>query len=104
MNARARIGLALVLAALGALVLAPAAQAHATLEDTSPERGADVKTAPRTVTFRFDEPVEGNFGAVRVYDAKGRRVDDNKVVHPGGHAVQALAHAPGDAGESRRAG
>ena len=88
-NARARIGLALVLAALGALVLAPAAaQAHATLEGTSPERGAVVKTAPRAVTFRFDEPVEGNFGAVRVYDAKGRRVDDGKVVHPGGRGSE----------------
>jgi copper transport protein len=88
-NARARIGLALVLAALGALVLAPAAaQAHATLEDTSPERGADLKAAPRAVTFRFDEPVEGNFGAVRVYDAKGRRVDDSKVVHPGGRGSE----------------
>ena len=53
-----------------------------------PERGADVKTAPRAVTFRFDEPVEGNFGAVRVFDAKGRRVDDNKVVHPGGRGPQ----------------
>jgi copper transport protein len=69
--------------------LAPAAaQAHATLEGTSPARGADVKTAPRAVTFRFDEPVEGNFGAVRVYDARGRRVDDNQVVHPGGRGPE----------------
>jgi copper transport protein len=34
------------------------------------------------VTFRFDEPVEGNFGAVRVFDAKGGRVDDNQVGAP----------------------
>ena len=47
-----------------------------------------MKTAPRAVTFRFDEPVEGNFGAVRVYDAKGRRVDDSKVVHPGGRGSE----------------
>jgi copper transport protein len=88
-SARARTGLALVVAALGAIALAPAAaQAHASLEGTSPARGADLKTAPRAVTFRFDEPVEGNFGAVRVFDARGRRVDDNKVVHPGGRGPE----------------
>ena len=89
MNARARIGLALVLAALGALVLAPAAAlAHATLEDDLARARRRRETAPRAVTFRFDEPVEGNFGAVRVYDAKGRRVDDSKVVHPGGRGAE----------------
>jgi len=86
---RARAGLGLVVAACATAALAPAsAQAHATLEATSPARGANVKTAPRAVTFRFNEPVEGNFGAVRVYDAKGRRVDDNKVVHPGGRGPE----------------
>ena len=89
MTVRARAGLALAVAACAAAALAPAAaQAHATLEATSPARGADVKTAPRAVTFRFNEPVEGNFGAVRVYDAKGRRVDDDKVVHPGGRGPE----------------
>jgi copper transport protein len=87
-SVRPRLAGALSATALGVLVLAPAAaQAHATLEATSPARGADLKTAPRAVTFMFDEPVEGNFGAVRVYDAKGRRVDDTKVVHPGGRGA-----------------
>jgi copper transport protein len=82
---RGRLGLALAVATVGTALLAPpGADAHATLEATSPARGADLKAAPRAVTFRFDEPVEGNFGAVRVYDARGRRVDDSKVVHPGG--------------------
>ena len=41
MSRRARLGLALAVAARGGLVLAPsAAQAHATLEATSPARGA----------------------------------------------------------------
>ena len=53
-----------------------------------PRAAPTLKTAPRAVTFRFDEPVEGNFGAVRVFDAKGRRVDDDKVVHPGGRGPQ----------------
>jgi copper transport protein len=80
---------ALVLAALAGLALAaPSAQAHAELEGTSPARGAVLETQPAAVVFRFGESVEGNFGAVRVFDAKGQRVDDNKVVHPRGRGSE----------------
>jgi copper transport protein len=79
----------LILAALAGLaVAAPSAHAHAELEGTSPARGAVLKTQPAAVMFRFGESVEGNFGAVRVFDASGRRVDDNKVVHPGGRGSE----------------
>ena len=75
---------ALLLALAVLAIAAPAASAHATLEGTTPARGAALKAAPEQVVFRFNEPVEGTFGAVRVFDAKGARVDDNHVVHPGG--------------------
>src|SRR5436190_5162401 len=72
-----------------ALLLAPAgASAHAILESTTPQRGATLRTEPAAVTLRFSEPVEGNFGAVRVFDASARRVDDGHTVHPGGIASQ----------------
>jgi copper transport protein len=75
---------AVVLALLG-LVVAPAvASAHARLEGTSPERGTTVAREPAQVVFRFDEPVEARFGAVRVFDARGERVDDGRLVRPGG--------------------
>lgn len=68
-----------------ALLAAPAAaSAHATLEGSAPPRGATVAAAPDAVVFRFSEPVEGNFGAVRVYDAEGERVDEGDVFHPDG--------------------
>ncbi len=73
-----------VLVAAVAMLWAPsAADAHATLEGTSPHR-ATVKQQPSAVVFRFSEPVEGNFGAVRVYDAEGERVDEGDAFHPGG--------------------
>jgi copper transport protein len=75
---------ALLLALVALAIAAPAASAHATLEATTPARGAAVKAEPAQVVFRFNEPVEGTFGAVRVFDAKGTRVDDNHVGHPGG--------------------
>ncbi|MDQ2630526.1 MAG: CopD family protein [Actinomycetota bacterium] len=47
-----------------------------------------MKEAPAAVVFRFSEPVEGNFGAVRVYDAEGERVDEGEAFHPGGEGAK----------------
>ena len=78
---------AAVLAAAG--VAAPAASAHALLQDTTPERGATLKQAPDRIVMRFNEPVEVAFGAVRVFDARGRQVEQGSPFHPGddGRAV-----------------
>jgi copper transport protein len=82
-----------LLATLAVVLAAPAtALAHAQLEGTSPERGAVVKHEPAAVVFRFDEPVEGNFGAVRVFDAEGSRVDEGDAFHPGGEGPKLGVH------------
>jgi copper transport protein len=75
---------ALLLALVALAIAAPAASAHATLEGTTPARGAALTTGPKQVVFRFNEPVEGTFGAVRVFDATGKRVDDGHIGHPNG--------------------
>mgnify|MGYP003288784057 CR=1 FL=1 len=58
------------------LALPQAAAAHAVLVSATPERGTQVDAAPEQVTLRFNEPVEAGFGAVRVFDAEGERVDE----------------------------
>jgi copper transport protein len=74
-----------VVLALVALALVPAAaSAHARLQGTSPQRGATAATEPREVSLRFDEPIEATFGAVRVFDARGERVDDGRMVRSNG--------------------
>jgi copper transport protein len=70
--------------ALALLVPAVPASAHAVLEQTSPARGVTVDSQPKLVQFRFSEPVEGSFGAVRVFNAQGDRVDDDNIVRPKG--------------------
>jgi copper transport protein len=76
-----------LIVALLALALLPAcASAHAQLEGTSPARGARLETAPRTVMLRFSEPVEVSFGALRVFDARGREVQAASATHAGGHS------------------
>lgn len=80
---------AAICAALAVLVLAPfalpgSAAAHAELVATTPERGAQLDSAPQRVSFRFNEPVEAGFGAVRVFDAEGGRVDEGDLLRPRG--------------------
>jgi copper transport protein len=83
---------ALVVLAALALLTPAAASAHARLEGTSPPQGAVVKQEPSAVIFEFDEPVEGNFGAVRVYDATGERVDEGDAFHPDGEGPRLGVH------------
>jgi copper transport protein len=81
---RARRAL-LTLAALAALVpaLAPGnAVAHAVLTGTDPPSGTVLKTQPEQVEFQFTEPVEGAFGAIRVFDRKAARAEQGDAFHP----------------------
>jgi copper transport protein len=87
-----RVRNALALLVTLALLAPAAASAHARLEGTDPPQGAVVKQEPGAVVFTFDEPVEGNFGAVRVYDAKGDRVDEGDAFHPGGDGPKLGVH------------
>ena len=89
---RQRFSIAALVALALALAAPAAALGHAQLEATVPERGAVVKHEPPAVIFRFDEPVEGNFGAVRVYDAAGSRVDEGDAFHPGGEGPRIGVH------------
>lgn len=85
---RRALALVPVAVAVMAALAAPSAQAHAMLEATSPARGAVLQGQPKVVVFRFGEAVEGNFGAVRVFDARGARVDDGTVFHPAGRGPE----------------
>jgi copper transport protein len=72
-----------------ALALLPAtASAHALLEATTPERGARLERVPGQVSLRFSEPVEAEFGAVRVFDSRGREVQEGRAFHPGGRGAE----------------
>lgn len=91
-SSRRRLTLA-VAALVAAILCTPStASAHAMLEGSLPPRGATVKREPNAVVFRFSEPVEGSFGAVRVHDAAGSRVDRGDVFHPGGEGKKLGVH------------
>ncbi len=77
-----RLVLVAVAAVLAALAMVPAAGAHARLIATEPANDAVLEQSPRFVLLRFDEPVETAFGAIRVYDARARRVDSGEVARP----------------------
>jgi copper transport protein len=74
-----------LLSALLALLCVPAAaSAHAVLQSTEPLSGSTQKQLPQRIVFKFSEPVEGSFGAIRVFDRQGGRVDTDEVFHPNG--------------------
>lgn len=64
--------LALLLLAFAA---SPAA-AHAVLQTTTPNDGAELEAGPTEVRLQFDEPMVATLGAVRVYDDDGSQVDE----------------------------
>jgi copper transport protein len=79
--------------ALVALTLAPAsASAHAVLKGTEPASGGVLKREPDQIGFKFSEPVEGKFGAIRIYDRNAKRVESGDAFHPGGEGSSLAAH------------
>ena len=81
---RSLLAIAVVLAALTA---APAAFAHAILQESTPSNNSVVRTSPKTVSLRFNEAVETAFGSIRVYDCGGGRVDSGKILRPSKDSV-----------------
>jgi copper transport protein len=75
-------GWLLLLAAICALLLGPAASAsaHATLVRTDPAHGAVLDAAPERVTFSFNESVIGVPTGIKVFDATGEEVDSSASV------------------------
>src|SRR6185436_2347214 len=85
-----RGALAFAIGIVAVAASAEAAGAHAILQTTNPPRGEVAKKEPKLVTFVFNEPVESSFGAVRVYDAKGRQVESGDVQRPQGQKSVAV--------------
>jgi copper transport protein len=73
--------------ALAALTAAPAAFAHAILQESTPSNNSVVRASPKTVSLRFNEAVETAFGSIRVYDCGGGRVDSGKILRPSKDSV-----------------
>ncbi len=84
---RASIGALLVL--LAVVGLAGPASAHAQLESTQPDPSSVLLKSPSQVVLHFGEPVEIDFGSLRVLGPDGKRVDLGGTHHPPGdtHAV-----------------
>lgn len=88
---------ALAVAALACAVVglwATPAFAHAVLDGSDPAAGAIVTDAPRAVTLSFSESVEASLGGIKVFDARGRRLDLDAPGHPGGDAGKVRASLP----------
>lgn len=72
---RFRTVLALMSALVVLVLAAPPALGHAIVRSTTPEIDEVVAESPPEVVMGFNEPIEINFGAIRVFDTHAERVD-----------------------------
>jgi len=84
-----------VVVTLVIVIVAGPASAHAQLESTQPDASSVLIESPSQVVLHFGEPVEIDFGSLRVIGPDGARVDLGGTHHPAGdsHAV-AIALPP----------
>ena len=90
---------ALGMLTVGLVAFPGVASAHAQLESSTPGRSAVLLVPPNQVVLHFGEPVEVDFGSLRVIGPSGARVDAGAAHHPDGdtHAVATeLASGLGD--------
>ena len=86
------VAAAFVMVLLGA---APAS-AHAQLQSSSPSPSSVLSAPPSQVVLQFGEPVEIDFGSIRVLGPDGNRVDQGGTHHPSGDSdAVAIALPPG---------
>jgi copper transport protein len=76
------------------LGMAAPASAHAVLQSTDPPAGAALNKSPGQVVLHFGEPVEIQFGAVRVFNSDAKRVDSGSSFHPKGDSHAAATTVP----------
>src|SRR5438093_4333044 len=89
MTARRLATLVAMFAAAVALVVVPAttASAHALLLQTEPSPQTTVRRSPDAIRLHFSEAVEVTFGAVRIFDVNGSRVDAGRISRVDGRRV-----------------
>ncbi len=74
------------------------ASAHAQLESTSPNQSSVLERSPSQVVLHFGEPVEIDFGSLRVIGPNGKRVDNGGTHHPPGDSHAVATSLPADLG------
>ncbi|MFP5317626.1 MAG: copper resistance protein CopC [Acidimicrobiia bacterium] len=79
MPARSRLLAVVALAGCASVLRATPASAHAVLLRAEPSPQTTVERPPAAIRLTFSEPVEVAFGAVRVFDVDGNRVDDGAI-------------------------
>lgn len=96
MRRRAAIAGALVaLFALGAVLAAPSASAHASLRSSEPGSGDQVAAAPDAISITFTEQPETSLSTIRVLDSSGALFEAGKPVPAPGDALTLRTNVKG---------
>lgn len=90
----ARVAAGIALVCVGTLSLSGTASAHSVLLDTVPIAGGTVASSPKQIRLKFNEAVELGFGAIRLFDARGRQIQLGDATHPQGRSQEIAATVP----------
>jgi copper transport protein len=93
-----RLWLVIAVVVVGVAGWAAPAFAHAVLESTSPPADAVLSKSPGSAVMHFGEDVEVSFGAIRVVNSDGKRVDEGSPYHPHGDGHAVAINMPDDLG------
>jgi copper transport protein len=93
-----RLWLVLAVVVIGVAGWSAPAFAHAVLQSTTPPADAVLAKSPGSAVMHFGEDVEVQFGAVRVFDSSGKRVDEGSPYHPRGDGHAVAINVPDDLG------
>jgi len=66
---------AVVVIVVGLMLGSGVASAHSVLLETAPSAGGTVATSPKEIKLTFNESVEIQLGAIRLFDSRGRQID-----------------------------
>jgi copper transport protein len=91
-----RAFVAVVAAFVSVILGAAPASAHAQLQSSDPSPSSVLSVPPSQIVLHFGEPVEIDFGSIRVLGPLGNRVDQGGTHHPAGDSdAVAIALPPG---------
>ncbi len=91
MKAARKHGLSMLFAAT-AMAGCTSVWAHAGLQSATPAKDAEVATAPKEITLRFNEKLEAAFSSAKLVDSTGKEVTKEKAtLDPSNPSVMKLA-------------
>lgn len=93
-NGGARVIAAVVVIVVGLMIGGGVASAHSVLLESAPSAGGTVAKSPTEIKLTFNEAVEIQLGAIRLFDSRGRQINLPAATYDHGRSEQVVVPLP----------